>query len=54
MEDIVPWVPYRWGFQNVELADSVVKWNFDQSASWTAYSRIAVDNGLTMDQVAQA
>ena len=24
MEEIVPWVPYRWGAQNVEIADSVV------------------------------
>ncbi len=53
MEEIVPWVPYRWGAQNTEIADSVVAWNFDASASWTAYSRVAVDNGLTMDQVAQ-
>jgi peptide/nickel transport system substrate-binding protein len=52
MEEIVPWVPYRWGSQNTVLADSVVQWNFDQAAGWTAYSRIAVDNGLTMDQVA--
>jgi peptide/nickel transport system substrate-binding protein len=51
MEEIVPWVPYRWGFQNVELADSVVNWTYDQSAGWTAYSRIAVDNGLTMEEV---
>jgi peptide/nickel transport system substrate-binding protein len=52
MEEIVPWVPYRWGSQNTVLADSVVKWVYDQSAGWTAYSRVAVDNGLTMDQVA--
>ncbi len=51
MEDIVPWVPYRWGAQNTELGDAVAKWNYDQSAGWSAYSRMAVDNGLTMDQV---
>ncbi len=53
MEEIVPWVPYRWGSQNTVLADSVVGWEYDQSAGWTAYSRTAVDNGLTMDEVAQ-
>lgn len=53
MEEIVPWVPYRWGSQNTVVADSVVKWTYDQSAAWTAYSRVAVDNGLTMDEVAQ-
>ncbi len=53
MEEIVPWVPYRWGSQNTVLADSVAAWTYDQSAGWTAYSRSAVDNGLTMDEVAQ-
>jgi peptide/nickel transport system substrate-binding protein len=52
MEEIVPWIPYRWGTQNVVLADSVVAWTFDQSAAYTAYSRTAVDNGLTMEEVA--
>ncbi len=52
MEEIVPWVPYRWGSQNTALADTVVQWNYDQSAGWTAYSRIAVDNALTMEEVA--
>jgi peptide/nickel transport system substrate-binding protein len=52
MEEIVPWVPYRWGSQNTVLADSVVAWSYDQSAGWTAYSRTAVDNGLTIEEVA--
>ncbi len=52
MEEIVPWIPYRWGSQNTALADSVVSWTYDQSAGWTAYSRVAVDNGLTMEEVA--
>jgi len=52
MEEIVPWVPYRWGTQNVVLADSVVAWQYDQSAAYTAYARVAVDNGLTMEDVA--
>jgi hypothetical protein len=30
----------------------VVAWSYDQSAGWTAYARTAVDNGLTMDEVA--
>jgi peptide/nickel transport system substrate-binding protein len=51
MEEIVPWVPYRWGSQNTVIGDSVVQWNFDQSAGWTAYAHIAVDNGLTMEEV---
>jgi peptide/nickel transport system substrate-binding protein len=53
MEEIVPWVPYRWGSNNTEISDAVVQWVYDQSAGWTAYSRTAVDNGLTMDEVAQ-
>ena len=52
MEEIVPWVPFRWGFQIAALADSVAAWSFDQSAGWTAYSRTAVANDLTMDDVA--
>jgi peptide/nickel transport system substrate-binding protein len=54
MEEVVPWAPYRWGSQNTVLGDSVVQWNFDQAAGWTAYSHIAVDNGLTMDEVTGA
>ena len=54
MEEIVPWVPYRWGAQNTTVADSVVQWNFDQSAGWTAYAHIAVDNGLTLEEVTGA
>jgi peptide/nickel transport system substrate-binding protein len=53
MEEIVPYVPYRWGSNNTEISDAVVQWVYDQSAGWTAYSRTAVDNGLTMDEVAQ-
>jgi peptide/nickel transport system substrate-binding protein len=53
MEEIVPWIPYRWGSNNTEISDAVVQWVYDQSAGWTAYSRTAVDNGLTMDEVAQ-
>jgi peptide/nickel transport system substrate-binding protein len=52
MEEIVPWVPYRWASQNTVLGDPVVEWAYDQSASWTAYSRVAVDNDLTMEEVA--
>jgi len=51
MEEIVPWVPWRWATQNVEIADSVVNWVYDQSSGWTAYSHVAVDNGLTMEEV---
>jgi hypothetical protein len=40
------------GFQITALADSVVAWSHDQSAGWTAYSRTAVADGLTMDDVA--
>jgi ABC-type transport system substrate-binding protein len=52
MEEIVPIVPYRWGTVVTALADSVVAWTFDQSDAYTAYSRVAVTNGLTMDEVA--
>jgi peptide/nickel transport system substrate-binding protein len=52
MEEIVPWVPYRWGSNNVETSDAVVRYVYDQSAGWAAYSRMAVDNGLTIEDVA--
>lgn len=52
MEDIVPWVPYRWGAANIVLADTVENYTYDQSAGLIAYAHIAVNNGLTMDQVA--
>lgn len=52
MEEIVPWVPYRWGAQNISLNPDVENYTFDQNAGLIAYAKIAVSNGLTMDDVA--
>jgi len=51
MEEIVPWVPYRWGAQNISLNPDVENYTFDQNAGLIAYAKIAVSNGLTMDDV---
>jgi peptide/nickel transport system substrate-binding protein len=51
MEEIVPWVPYRWGAANIALGDTVENYTFDQSAGLIAYSKIGVNNGLTPEEV---
>ena len=51
MEEVVPWVPYRWGAANIALGDTIENYTFDQSAGWIAYSQIAVTNGLTPEEV---
>ncbi|HEU4353974.1 MAG TPA: ABC transporter substrate-binding protein [Actinomycetota bacterium] len=51
MEEIVPWVPYRWGAANIALGDSIENYVFDQSAGLIAYSKIGTNNGLTMEEV---
>lgn len=54
MEEIVPWVPYRWASANIIIADTVGNYDFDQSAGMISYARISVSNGLTMEQVTGA
>jgi peptide/nickel transport system substrate-binding protein len=54
MEDIAPWVPYRWATNITVIGDSVTTWGYDQSSGVAAYAHIAVDNGLTMDQLVGA
>jgi peptide/nickel transport system substrate-binding protein len=51
MEEIVPWVPYRWGAANIAVGTTIENYTFDQNAGLIAYARIAVNNGLTMDDV---
>jgi len=51
MEEIVPWVPYRWGAANIAIGDTVENYQFDQSAGLIAYSQIAVTNGLTPEEL---
>jgi peptide/nickel transport system substrate-binding protein len=43
MEDVVPWVPYRWDQETHLLSESLVKWEFDQNAGEMALAHIAVD-----------
>jgi peptide/nickel transport system substrate-binding protein len=40
--DIVPWVPYMWPNTVTILGPKVTKWNFDQSAGFTALAHVAV------------
>ena len=54
MEEIVPWVPYRWGAANISLGDSIENYQFDQSTGLIAYAEIATNNGLTMEEVTGA
>lgn len=54
MEEIVPWVPYRWGASNIVLGDTVENYTFDQNAGLIAYAKIGVNNGLTMQEVVGA
>ena len=51
MEEIVPWVPYRWGAANIAIGDTIENYQFDQSAGLIAYSQIAVTNGLTTEEL---
>ncbi len=43
MEEVVPWVPYFASKNTDLLGPAVTKWDFDQSAGETAYSKVAVD-----------
>ena len=39
---VVPWVPYMWANTVTILSSNVDKWNFDQSAGFTAYSHVSL------------
>lgn len=41
-QDVVPWVPYMWAKTVTILGPTVTKWNFDQSAGFTAFAHVAV------------
>jgi peptide/nickel transport system substrate-binding protein len=41
-QDIAPWVPYMWSKTVTILGPNVTKWNFDQSAGFTAFAHVAV------------
>ena len=51
MEEIVPWVPYRWGAANIAIGDTLENYTYDQSAGWLSYGRVAVNNGLTPEEL---
>ena len=51
MEEIVPWVPYRWANVNIALGDAIEGYTFDQNAGTIAYEKIGVNNGLTVEEV---
>jgi peptide/nickel transport system substrate-binding protein len=52
METAVPWVPYLWATAITVVNPSVTHYEFDQFAGAISFAHIAVDNGLTVDQVA--
>ena len=39
---VVPWIPYMWANTVTILSSNVDKWNFDQSAGFTAYSHVSL------------
>ncbi|MFN2544744.1 MAG: ABC transporter substrate-binding protein [Actinomycetota bacterium] len=46
MEEVVPWVPYRWATNITVVGDSVTKYEFDQFAGAISWCHIAVDNNV--------
>ena len=42
MTQVVPWIPYMWANTVTILSKNVDKWNFDQSAGFTAYSHVSL------------
>jgi len=46
MEQIVPWVPYRWANQLTVVGTSVTHWEFDQFSGVISFAHIAVNNGV--------
>jgi hypothetical protein len=46
MEEIVPWVPYRWANALTVVGTTVTKYEFDQFSGVISLAHIAVDNGV--------
>lgn len=44
MEEVAPWVPYRWAVENHLLASTVTQWEFDQAAGEMALAHMAVQS----------
>jgi len=40
--EVVPWIPYMWANTVTILSSNVDKWNFDQSAGFTAYAHVSL------------
>ena len=47
MEQVVPWVPYRWASVITVVNKSVTKWEFDQFAGVISFCHIAVNNNVS-------
>jgi len=46
MENVVPWVPYRFGTNVTVLASDVTNYDYDQFAGTPAWCKIAVSNNI--------
>jgi hypothetical protein len=44
MEDVVPYVPYRWDQEVHLLSEDVAQWEFDQNAGEMSFAHIAVSS----------
>ena len=47
MEQVVPWVPYRWASVITVVNKSVTKWEFDQFSGVVSLCHIAVNNNVS-------
>jgi peptide/nickel transport system substrate-binding protein len=46
MQDVVPWVPWRWSNTITPTYKTVTKFEFDQNAALPSFVHIAVNNGI--------
>jgi len=51
MEEAVPWVPYLAGKQVTVVADTVTQFEFDQFSGYVSFVHLAVNNGLSVEEV---
>ncbi|MGH2530378.1 MAG: ABC transporter substrate-binding protein [Actinomycetota bacterium] len=51
MEEMVPWVPYLEGKQVTIVADTVTRFEFDQFSGYVSFVHLAVNNGLSVEEV---
>ena len=42
MEEVVPYVPYRWDLESHLISENIAKWEFDQNAGEMSFAHIAV------------